>query len=123
LRFFWNEIRWRPIAYADDIVLIAPTPYVKRKLLAICDDYAVLKCLLFHTNDDVYKMMCACSFYINGSLIGNVKQYPHLGHIITSAFNDDDDVDDDDDEDIIQKRTSFVGQTYNLLGFVDKLDI
>ena len=28
------------LAYADDIVLLAPTPTAMRKLLAICDSYA-----------------------------------------------------------------------------------
>jgi hypothetical protein len=28
------------LAYADDVVIIAPTATAKRQLLAICDDYA-----------------------------------------------------------------------------------
>ena len=28
------------LAYADDLLLLAPTPSVMRKLLAVCDNYA-----------------------------------------------------------------------------------
>jgi hypothetical protein len=52
---------------------------------------------------------------MNGNLIENVKQYPHLSHIISSAFSDDDDT--------IQIRNSFVGQTNDLLCFFNEQDI
>ena len=34
-------ILWAPFAYADDVVLIAPTLTGTRKLLSICGDYAI----------------------------------------------------------------------------------
>ena len=37
--FIWNFFVGA-LAYADDIVLIAPTPGAKRKLLSVCDDFA-----------------------------------------------------------------------------------
>jgi hypothetical protein len=59
--------------------------------------------------------MYARSFYINGNLNENVKKYPHLEHIITTAFNYADD--------IVHRRKSFVGQTNNLLCFFNKQDM
>ena len=38
------------LAYADDIVLLAPTPSAIRKLLYICDDYARQYSLVFNGN-------------------------------------------------------------------------
>ena len=58
--------------------------------------------------------MCASSFYIGGKLIENVNQYAHLGHIITSEF--------DDICDITHRRNSFVGQVNSVLCFFNKLD-
>ena len=94
------------LAYADDIVLIAPTPNATRKLLAICDDYAAQYDIVFNANKSkflviiphndnrrfLYNDLRKCSFFINGKLIENVIQYSHLGHIINTRFNDDDDI-------------------------------
>ena len=38
------------LAYADDIVLIAPTPSAMRQLLLICDMYAVEYDIMFNAN-------------------------------------------------------------------------
>ena len=35
------------LAYADDIVLLAPTPTAMRKLLSICDIYPANNCMYF----------------------------------------------------------------------------
>ena len=37
------------LAYADDMVLIAPTPKALNKLLIICDKYASLADIVFNT--------------------------------------------------------------------------
>ena len=101
------------LAYADDIVLIAPTPNATRKLLAPCDDFAEQYDIVCNADKSKFLViipykrrflvsdMCKCSFFINGKLIENVVQYSHLGHIINSNFKDDDD--------IIYRRNSFVG--------------
>jgi len=115
------------LAYADDIVLIAPTPNATRKLLAICDDFAAQYDIVFnadkskflvivpHKRRFLYNDMSKCSFFINGKLIENVIHYSHLGHIINTEFNDDDD--------ILHRRNSFIGQVNNLLCFFNKQDI
>ena len=36
------------LAYADDVVLIAPTASAMRKMLAICDSFAIEYCVSFN---------------------------------------------------------------------------
>ena len=114
------------LAYADDLVLLSPTPSAMRKMLAICDAFADEYDILFNAGKSkflviaarkrrfLYNDMCASSFYIGGKLIENVNQYAHLGHIITSEF--------DDISDITHRRNSFVGQVNSVLCFFKKLD-
>jgi len=107
------------LAYADDIVLIAPTPSAMRKLLTICDDYAKEFDIIFNADKSkfivvaarkrrhLYNDMCAYRFFIGGNIVSNVDQYAHLGHIIVSSFSDRDD--------ITYRRNCFIGQANNVL--------
>ena len=84
------------LAYADDIVLLAPSPTAMRKLLAICDSYALEFDIVFNAEKskflvvsspkrrNVHSALCSSRFVIGGNLTENVKQYTHLGHIICS---------------------------------------
>lgn len=115
------------LAYADDIVLLAPTPSAMRQMLRICDEYAAAYDIIFNAEKSkflvipsikrrrYYKDMCGCHFYIGGNIIENVNQYTHLGHIVTSTLSDIDD--------ITHRRNCFVGQTNNVLCFFNKLDM
>jgi len=47
-------------------------------------------------------------------MIDNVDRFSHVGHIITSSLFDGDD--------IVQRRNTFVGQTNNVLCFLNKLN-
>jgi CRISPR/Cas system-associated endonuclease Cas1 len=51
--------------------------------------------------------VCASSFSISGSVIENVNVYAHLGHIITSSFNDLDDT--------ANRRNSFISHANTVL--------
>ena len=82
------------IAYADDIVLIAPTATALRKLLAICDAYAQEYSITFNAEKSkclsILPRKCRwlqshidkCTFSIGGKLIEFVNSFEHLGHII-----------------------------------------
>jgi len=94
------------LGYADDIVLIAPTPSAMRQLLLICDTYAVAYDIMFNANKSkmyfgaqnrrsLHNAMKECIFEIRGNQILRVDSFSHLGHIITSNL--------DDSEDILQK--------------------
>ena len=59
--------------------------------------------------------MCSISFYTDSKLIENVNQYAHLGHIITSDF--------EDTYDITHRRNCFIGQTNSFLCIFNKIDL
>ena len=113
------------LAYADDIILLAPSARAMRRMLSICnnfgDQYNVIfnntksKCITFPS------LLKACSttapppsFEIGGKLIENVDQWPHLGHIFNAHLTDDDD--------ILTRRNSFIGQTNSFLCNFSMLD-
>jgi hypothetical protein len=113
------------LAYADDIVLIAPTPTALRRLLSICESYARDYCISFNS----LKTKCLVIiprerrelsahvenlvFFIDDKPIGIVKSFSHLGHLINSDLSDDDD--------IIKQRNIFIGQTNNNLCYFKNL--
>ena len=113
------------LAYADDIVLVAPTASALRKLLSICGDYASeyyisfnavkSKCLIILPKNrrgmrDYFK---ECNFSINNQQIDIVESFKHLGHVITSQTGDE--------SDIISRKNDFVGQVNNMLCYFRKL--
>ena len=107
------------LAYADDIIILAPSPSAMRILLQICDSYAAEYDINFnsdkpkfivipaHKRRHLYSAMCNCSFDVGNKKIDNVDRFSHLGHIITSSLVVDND-------DIVQRRNTFVGQTSNV---------
>jgi len=109
------------LAYADDIVLVAPTPTAMRRLLMICDAFANEFNIIFNSEKSKFLVIvsagrrtsyndcCHCVFNIGGKPIENVEMYSHLGHIITSSFIDSDD--------IAFRRSNFVGQANSVLCF------
>jgi len=101
------------IVYADDIVLISPTPLGMRKLLFSCDSYANEFDIIFNASKSKF-LVCipgklrsmfnnlnlnGCLFYIGGRPIENVTSYSHLGHIINCHS--------DDKDDVLQRRCNF----------------
>ena len=113
------------LAYADDIVLLAPTAMVIRKLLSFCDEFArglnVLfnakksKCLYIRNKEDNrYNCCLKPMFNIGGNAIEFVQQWPHLGKLINDIL--------DDKDDILKKRNTMCGQINNVLYFVGKVD-
>ena len=82
------------LAYADDIVLLAPTPDALRLMLKHCDHYtnnfnilfnaSKSKCLIVRPRG----MTCGntsyfanIEFFIGGRVIEIVDEWPHIGHI------------------------------------------
>ena len=113
------------LAYADDLVLLAPTPHAMRRMLEVCDRYAnefnvvfnagKSKCLIVrprrHSN---LKHVFVPSFYVGGKTIEFVSSWPHLGHIITDSLCDS--------ADINSRRNHLVGQINNVLCYFRNLD-
>ena len=59
--------------------------------------------------------MESCLFSIGGQRLDCVHSYCHLGHIITSTF--------DDTDDISHRRNHFIGQVNSLFCFFNKMDL
>jgi hypothetical protein len=113
------------LAYADDIVLLKPTPRAMRSMLALCDDFAnefhiifnakKSKCLYFlpHAKHPRRQGLLPI-FTVGGKLIEYVEEWPHLGHIISSKF--------DDGAELISKRGKLCGQINNVLCYFARRD-
>jgi hypothetical protein len=113
------------LAYADDLVLLAPTASAMRRMLLLCDKFSAKynvsfnvnksKCLTFRPFRYVSGNQSQLpSFFIDGKLIENVSQWPHLGHVFTTQRTDC--------SDIIARKNSLIGQVNNLLCHFTQLD-
>jgi hypothetical protein len=112
------------LAYADDLVLLSPTPRAMRSMLAVCDSYASEFCISFNANKSKCLLIRPRSksrgdvvhprFKVGGKIIDFVDKWPHLGHIITDTLSDD--------ADICSRRNSLVGQINNVLCYFGKLE-
>ena len=69
-----------------------------------------MKCLR-----SVYKNVESSIFSIGGQQLECVDSYCHLGHIISSSF--------DDSDDILNRRNHFIGQANSLFCFFNKMDL
>jgi len=110
------------VAYADDIVLLAPTVRAMRLLLSVSDEFASKydvvfdasksKCLVFKTPGDTQLHMGhipSTNFCIGGKTIEFVDSWPHLGHILN--------VNRDDGADMDKIRYALCSQINNVLCF------
>jgi hypothetical protein len=116
------------LAYADDLVLLAPTPHAMRAMLAVCESYAnefsvafnanKSKCIIIraqhYSRHDSWVNSFTPSFHVGGKLIEFVDNWPHLGHIITNTMSDI--------SDITSRRNSLVGQINNVLCYFSNLE-
>jgi len=101
------------LAYADDIVLLAPSASVLRKMLAICDSYADDHHILFNAKKskclalfpDTRRFLSdsleTCTFYVGDKPIEFVDSFSLLGHVINNKFTDS--------YDILKQRSNFIG--------------
>jgi hypothetical protein len=105
-------------AYADDIVIVAPSATALRRLLTICDDYAreysiafnaaKSKCLIILPSKCrwLQPYVNKCRFFIGNKPIELVNSFCHLGHIISNDLSDD--------LDIMKRRNDFIRQVNNV---------
>ena len=111
------------LAYADDLVLLAPTASAMRHMLSLCDEFALefdvkfnaskSKCIYFTplgSNSVANSLLC---FFIGGSVIKYVDSWPHLGHILHARSGDLDD--------ILNRRSALVRQCNDILCHFSKL--
>jgi Reverse transcriptase (RNA-dependent DNA polymerase)/Endonuclease/Exonuclease/phosphatase family len=114
------------LAYADDLILLAPSARAMRRMLSICDSFAAEYCVTFNnTKSKCITFHCSklgrgtsmtqSSFAIGGKSIENVDRWPHLGHIFNAQLTDDDD--------ITARRNSFIGQANSFFCNFSMLDV
>ena len=97
---FMNNICFNHLYYADDAILLAPTPGALQKLIHVCEDYAADNDMVFNV-----KKSCCIAFipstYRNINLpkisLGNAvlhweTSHKYLGVIINSDLTDDEDI-------------------------------
>ena len=110
------------LAYADDVVLLAPSASAMRNMLLLCDDFANEFSVKFNASKSKCIVMQPRSsrlstanvvFNIGGNRIEIVDQWPNLEHMITNRC--------DDDADIMNRRNIMVGQINNVLCYFGKL--
>ena len=115
------------LAYADDIVLLAPSASAMRAMLHRCDTFAEQfnvifnvsksRCMFFPPKDrhsHSRGVHCKPTFYINGDSIEYVEEWLHLGHVISSNL--------DDKSDIFRGRSALTKQINNVLCFFKNLN-
>ena len=98
-----------------------------RRMLALCEDYAVDYCMSFNANKSnclvftpnrrhsLRAQMSSCCFSVSGTTVVNADSYVHLGHVINCHLNDK--------EDVTHRRNCFIGQSNNVLCYFNKLDL
>ena len=88
------------LCYADDMVLLSPTPEGLQKMLDICTYYANSHDILFHPKKSVCMAICPNLFKnmilpdisLCGSVLSYVDSYKYLGFHISNASSKSDDL-------------------------------
>jgi len=100
----WNfgSVYAGALAYADDLVLLAPTASAMRKLLRICDEYASEYIVVFNAKKSacMYSSSkrrsldhgCLPLFYVGGHSVDYVTEWVHFGHVISANCDDKSDI-------------------------------
>ena len=79
------------LAYADDAVLLAPSPDTLEELLDQCELYAVDHCMVYNVNTPVY-ICIKSSVMLNGRTITFVTVQKYLCVLMNNDLNDNDDM-------------------------------
>ena len=97
---FYNDVCMNHLLYADDSVLLAPSPNALQKLLNVCDKFATenelifnpkkTKCICF-TSKKLSKISIPC-LYLNGNILAWVQEQKYLGVMLSDNQKDDCDV-------------------------------
>ena len=95
-----NNVSFNHLVYADDTVLLAPSPSALQELLNCCEEYSKTCGIIYN----VKKTVCMCikpksyndlfipNIYLGGRLLNFISEQKYLGYIITSEFTDNLDI-------------------------------
>ena len=95
-----NNVSFNHLFYADDSVILAPTPLALQKLLNICDDFAKTNELMYNTKKTFCMGILPKCLHnvelVSLSLAGNILKYTtehkYLGVILSNDMYDDKDI-------------------------------
>ena len=82
-------------------------------IIALYFNVSKSKCIIVQSCRDIVSNLPKSEFLTGVNLIEYVKQWPHLGHIVTDSL--------EDAADIARRRNSLCGQINNLLCYFGKL--
>ena len=94
-----NGVNYNHLLYADDTILLAPSPSALQKLITICERFASNNEIIYNPNKS--RIMCIQPnkdkvkvpvFTINGKNVMIVEQFKYLGFCISSDMKDDCDI-------------------------------
>jgi hypothetical protein len=91
-----NNVSVNHLFYADDTVLMAPSPTALQRLISTCEIYGKCNEIIYNTSKTVCMSFLTKSLlkfsipsiYINGCQLQQVHEYKYLGVYITSNKND-----------------------------------
>ena len=95
---YWNHHYVGAICYADDIVLLAPSPSALRHMLHTCSIFAESHNFVFNASKTQlikfsrYPSRGAAKFVFRGQDLTYCESVSHLGHILSSDLSDDADI-------------------------------
>ena len=95
-----NGTSMNHLIYADDMVLLAPSPDALQSLLNLCNQYANDHCIKYNARKTVcmtivpkwLKSFNVPDFTLNGRKLKSVEQQKYLGVLVTNSFTDDLDI-------------------------------
>ena len=88
------------LAYADDLVILAPTGRALNALLKVCETYAAENYIIFNATKSVCMLITPRdehkfvrpNIYLCGEMLEFVNKHKYLGNIITSNLSDEEDI-------------------------------
>ncbi|XP_050664231.1 uncharacterized protein LOC126964938 [Leptidea sinapis] len=87
------------LSYADDMVLLSPSIKGLRKLLSVCEHHGNAHELKYNVSKTEMMVFEARhppervpSVFLYDTVVGVVKQFRYLGHLLTELLYDDDDI-------------------------------
>ena len=95
-----NDVCINHLFYADDAVLMAPSPYALQKLIDVCESFANDNEMTYNDKKTVcmnimphnMKNVFIPNMYLNGKVLKCVTEQKYLGIFITSEFSDNRDI-------------------------------
>ena len=91
--YHWDSLFAGAVCYADDLVLLEPSPSALRIMLNCCENFAVIRGLKFNPSktqlirfSSYPSSPCSACYYFYGQQLPFLDTASHLGHTISVMF-------------------------------------